>query len=233
MQQLGRLPPTLLDVPDFPSLRHNSFFADLWRRSAAASLSAVIGPDSMMRHFQYSQHSADPDRHSNRGSEACVTFVVQIGVEGLLNPSALSDLRGPQCEAEWRRRLVQAVRKKDAEGSSNGVNLVKEMEKHIRGYSTLMMTEPLVLLDQKEVQEWVHRFQSQPALLAFLAPKGAIVARACTVASPAPTGSPWPEATSVSTAPASFEPTIAPTAVATSEHQAYWGRRVVEKAQGD
>ena len=44
---------------------------------------------------------------------------------------------------------------------------------------------------------------------------------------------PWPEATSVSTAPASFEPTIAPTAVATSEHHAWCGLRVGEKAQGD
>ena len=61
----------------------------------------------------------------------------------------------------------------------------------------------------------------------------AFAARPCTETSPAPTASPWPEATSVSTAPALFEPTIAPNAVATSEHPAYWSRRVVEMAQGD
>ena len=49
----------------------------------------------------------------------------------------------------------------------------------------------------------------------------------------APTVSPWPEATSISTAPASFEPTCAPTAEATSVHQEYWICGVVEKAQED
>ena len=118
-----------------------AFLTNLWHRSTAANLSAVIGPDSKLRHFRFNQHSV-ADCHS----EACSTFVVQVGVTVLLQPSLFSVLRGPDCECEWQCQLEDAVQSTDSEHVTLEVEIQKQI--NICGRSILMMTDPVVLLER-------------------------------------------------------------------------------------
>ena len=90
MQEEGRLPPSLLRCPDFPSLRNNSWFANIWRVEAAASLSAVMGQNDFVMYFPWCLG----EKHDDLRSDTCTGFVIQVGMEALLNASVPPQLRG-------------------------------------------------------------------------------------------------------------------------------------------
>ena len=165
------LPSKLLHRPDFPGLRNNHFFADLWRRKALMLLSTVLGPDDRMKHFTWSQNSVVAGRHVDRGCSACGAFVLQVGIEMLLKPQVMVELQSADSEVKWRRRLGEAVSNFDARGDVSGVDLEKEAAQQLAGIDVLMVAGFSVWHEQAEVEKWVAQFANRPALLVFTAPK--------------------------------------------------------------
>ncbi len=174
----------LVVLPDFPSLRGNAWFRQLWFRHIGPSICAMSSRDNGAptidrRSFAWSQFNADPAR-GERGTSACAGLAITVIESFLKNANGFSERFAAQWPSEefWRPIVVEAVsawdyrclaKPEDVEGQAPAF-LAREAFETELGQGAVRV-ENLVAIDKSEFERILATVARPPCGVAVTAVK--------------------------------------------------------------